>query len=88
MTHRASTGTSETRLDKWFHSSPLDEFAWIDHDSLRSTDTQPIPIQSDHYPISMTLHSPNKAYHDFGKIWRLNTTIYTVQYYAIHKKHR
>ena len=30
MTHKSSKGTSESRLDKWFHSTPLADFAWID----------------------------------------------------------
>ena len=77
MTHKSSKATSESRLDRWFHSTPLSDFAWIDLCTHASTNVPPPPFQTDHYPIELTLHMPDKSkMMAHGKIWRLNTALY------------
>ena len=85
MTHKSSKGTSESRLDKWFHSTPLADFAWIDPSTHSSTNAPPPPFQTDHYPIELTLHAPdpNKKT-TYGKIWRLNTALYKQKIHIDH----
>ena len=75
MTHKSSKATSESRLDRWFHSTSLSDFAWIDLCTHASTNVPPPPFQTDHYPIIMielTLHMPESNMIAHGKIWRLN----------------
>ena len=76
MTHRSTTGKTESRLDKWFNSNSMMEYAWIDFDTTNSTDTRPLPFPSDHYPISITLHAVQMEDIKFPKLWRLNTSIF------------
>ena len=76
MTHRSTTGKTESRLDKWFNSNSMMEYAWIDFDTTNSTDTRPLPFPSDHYPISITLHAIQMDDIKFPKLWRLNTSIF------------
>ena len=76
MTHRSTTGKTESRLDKWFNSNSMMEYAWIDFDTTNSTDTRPLPFPSDHYPISITLHAIQMEKIKFPKLWRLNTSIF------------
>lgn len=72
MTHKASTGTSESRLDKWFSSSTLTDYTWV-------TNTPPLPFQSDHYPIAITLHKTHLSDIQIGKMWRLSTSLFKQQ---------
>ena len=77
MTRKSSKATSESRLDRWFHSTPLSDFAWIDPCTHASTNAPPPPFQTDHYPIELTQHMPEKnKTMAHGKIWRLNTALY------------
>ena len=64
-------------MDKFFHSTPLADFAWRDPSTHSSKNAPPPPFQTDHYPIELTLHTPEPTEKViYGKIWRLNTALY------------
>ena len=76
MTHRSYTKKSYSRLDRFYHSSSLDEYAWVHHLTCRTTDVRPIPVSTDHYPVSISLVDPDTLNIKQFKTWKLNTTVF------------
>ena len=76
MTHMSAAKTSYSRLDRFYHSSNLDEDAWVYHLTCRTTDVRPLPISTDHYPVSITLVDPDTLDIQQFKTWKLNTTVF------------
>ena len=76
MTHMSSAKTSYSRLDRFYHSSSLDDYAWVYHLTCRATDVRPIPMSTDHYPVSITLVDPDTLDIKQFKTWKLNVTVF------------
>ena len=76
MTHMSTAKTSYSRIDRFYHSSSLDDYAWVYHLTCRTTDVRPIPITTDHYPVSITLVDPDTLNIKQFKTWKLNTSVF------------
>ena len=74
MTHKSSANTSYSRIDRIYHSGSLNDYTWIHHSTNRSTDTNPLPFQTDHYPVSISLIDPNDLQVKQYKSWKLNVS--------------
>ena len=73
MTHMSNSKASYSRLDRIYNSQSLYQFAWVHHSTNRSTDVQPLPFQTDHYPVSISLIDPASYDVQQYKTWKLNT---------------
>ena len=76
MTHMSSAKTSYSRIDRFYHSTNLDDYAWVYHLTCRTTDVRPVPMTTDHYPVSITLVDPDTLNIKQYKSWKLNTTVF------------
>ena len=76
MTDRSAAKTSYSRLDRFYHSSNLEDYAWVYHLTCRTTDVRPLPLSTDHYPVSITLVDPDTLNIQQFKTWKLNTTVF------------
>ena len=76
MTHMSAAKTSYSRLDRFYHSSNLEDYAWVYHLTCRTTDVRPLPLSTDHYPVSITLVDPDTLNIQQFKTWKLNTTVF------------
>ena len=76
---KANDGTEQvtyTRIDRAHHTPLLEGHVLIDTLHTKYTNTNPIPLDSTHSPIEVTLINPTKPhirqYHD---IWRMNVSL-------------
>ena len=76
MTHKSNSGSSFSRLDRTYHSLSLNDYAWVHHLTCRTTDVGPLPFQTDHYPVSISLIDPDTQNVKQYKTWKINMSTF------------